>query len=126
MNNFLDSRLPSPAADSVMNYRILSSGILESSSTNKDVSSGAFYYSSPMPMDTIPSWSLQSIFSSSNTSKLISNGLSNGLSSCEKERLQDFVEPILEGLRALDPEELLQLQRINAGGATLRDGYVGF
>lgn len=122
MNNFLDSRLPSPAADSVMNYRILSSGIIESSSTNKSVSSGAFYYPSPMPMDTIPSWSLQSIFSSSNTSKLISNGLS----SCEKERLQDFVEPILEGLRALDPEELLQLQRINAGGATLRDGYVGF
>jgi hypothetical protein len=93
---------------------------IHSTLTNNHISLDDFLFPSPViPMDTFPPWSLQSIFSTSQTtSKLISNGLST----CDKENLQLVVEPILESLRSLDAEELLQLQRTTSEGAILREG----
>jgi len=48
----------------------------------------------------------------------------SGLSNVSVEQLQHCLQPVLAGLEQLDPETLLQLDRVQSGGARLRDGYV--
>lgn len=48
--------------------------------------------------------------------------LEDGLSSMDENALRDFVSPIWNALTHLDAEELLALDRTQAGGAQLRDG----
>ena len=47
-----------------------------------------------------------------------------GLSNVSVEELHACLQPILAGLEHLDPEALMHLERVEAGGAQLRDGYV--
>jgi hypothetical protein len=47
-----------------------------------------------------------------------------GLASIDSETLRTFVSPIYDALTSIDAEELLDLERINEGGARLGNGYV--
>lgn len=46
------------------------------------------------------------------------------LSTVSVEQLQECLQPVFAGFQQLDPEALLQLDRVHSGGARLRDGYV--
>lgn len=88
-------------------------------------------YRPTYPEDSVPSWTLPSIFrnthgssNNSNNNKKLSSS-SGGLNDIPLEQLRVYIEPILIGLQSLDAEELLQLERVTtttSGCAILRDG----
>jgi hypothetical protein len=49
-------------------------------------------------------------------------GRGEQLAQISTQELRRCLEPLLEGLRLLDAEALLQLERVPSGGARLRDG----
>jgi len=49
-----------------------------------------------------------------------------GLSNVSVEELSQSLQPIFAGLQQLDPESLLDLDRVESGGVRVRDGYVGY
>jgi len=55
---------------------------------------------------------------------ILKQGGRGGLSNISVEELNQCLQPVLAGLQQLDPESLLQLERVQSGGARLRDGYV--
>jgi hypothetical protein len=65
--------------------------------------------------DSSSTWTLPSI---------IKNGRARGcgLSDVSSEELQKWLEPVVDRLKQLDAEALLQLNRVKSGGARLRDG----
>jgi hypothetical protein len=49
-------------------------------------------------------------------------GSSNSLSDVPKDQLEECLQPVIAGLRALDAEQLLELTQVSSGGACLKDG----
>lgn len=108
-----------PYQKTIMNdYHVSSSTLYNSiSSQNNSILNNTVCNRPGHPEDNFPSWSLPSIFShQTSTSKSI------GLRNFTKEQLQPYLEPILERLIHLDAEELLGLERVQTGGAILKDG----
>jgi hypothetical protein len=129
MNPPIESFQPPPSHHSASERRNLPSSLRAVPSCDNDLSNVADAADASVtnrpsfPEDSLPSWILPSIFSNSaHGRKNKATSASSCLADIPLEELKKFLEPILDGLRCLDAEGLLHLERTRFGGATLRDG----